>query len=141
MRPRQPPVFTLERWAVALTASHPWLGFVLTNTIWPCLFLGFFALVLVFPDGPLPGLGWRVVAWMAPITAVLLSAGRSLHPSNFTAEGGPVPGPPPISVPLLSWVGALIALLVLFLGVLVAAASSLVVRFRRGDALTRLQVR
>lgn len=134
-------VLTLERWGVVLTASHPWLSFVLTSTIWPCLFLGFLALVLVFPDGLLPGLRWRVVAWMAPITAVLLSASMSLDPSNFTAGGGPVPGTPPISVPPLPRIGTLIALFGVFLGVLVAAASSLVVRFRRGDALTRLRVR
>jgi len=134
-------VFALERWGVAITSAHPWLGFVLTHSIWPCVFLGFVALVLVFPDGLLPGRRWRVVALMAPAAAVLLSAGLSLDASNFAAEGGPVPGPSPISLPPPVRVAGLIAQFGLFFGALVAAAASLAVRFRRGDALTRLRVR
>jgi signal transduction histidine kinase len=134
-------VFALERWGVAIASSHPWLSFVLTDSIWPCVFAGFVALVLVFPDGLLPGRRWRVIAILAPAAALLLSAGLSLDASNFTAGGGPVPGPPPLSLPTPVRVAGLGGLFGLFFGVLASAAASLIVRFRRGDALTRLRVR
>jgi signal transduction histidine kinase len=134
-------VLALERWGFAITPSHPWLGFVLTTAIWPWLFVGFVALVLVFPDGLLPGRRWRLVAWMAPAAALLLSAALSLDASSFAAEGGPVPGRSPISLPRPVRVAGLVAVFGLFFGVLVTAAASLATRFRRGDELTRLRVR
>jgi signal transduction histidine kinase len=133
-------VFALERWGMTLSSSRPWLGFVLTETIWPCLFIGFIALVLVFPDGLLPGRRWRVVAFLAPVAAVLLSAAMSLDVSRFET-GGSVPGLSPLSLPFAAGVAGLLAVFGLFFGVLLAAATSLVIRFRRGDALTRLRVR
>jgi signal transduction histidine kinase len=134
-------VLALERWGFAITPSHPWLGFVLTTAIWPWLFVGFVALVLVFPDGLLPGRRWRLVAWMAPAAALLLSAALSLDASSFAAEGGPVPGRSPISLPPPVRGAGLVAVFGLFFGVLVTAAASLATRFRRGDELTRLRVR
>ena len=134
-------VLALERWGVAIASSHPWLGFVFTTAIWPCLFLGFLALVLVFPDGLLPGRRWRLVALLAPTAALLLSAALALDATSFAAGGGPVPGRSPISLPHPVRVAWLVATFGLFVGVLAAAAASLAVRFRRGDEVTRLRVR
>lgn len=134
-------VFALERWGFAITSSHPWLGFVLTTTIWPCLFVGFLALVLVFPDGLLPGRRWQGVGVLVPTAALLLAAALSLDPSSFAAEGGPVPGRAPLSLPSPFRMVGLGAAFALFMGVLAAAAASLAIRFRRGDELTRLRVR
>lgn len=134
-------VFVLERWGSVIASSHPWTGFVLTTTIWPLLFVGFVFLMLVFPDGLLPGRRWRVVALLAPATALLLSTAMSLDASSFVTEGGPVPGPPPMSLPGPVRTAVLIGAFGGFVGVLGAAAASLVVRFRRGDDLTRLRVR
>lgn len=109
-------VFAAEWWVEA----HPAWPEALRTALWPWLLLGFVALVLVFPDGPLPGAGWWAVAVLAPVSAALLTTSLVL-----------VPEVAPTTV----------AAFVLFLGVLVATAASQVVRFRRGDDLTRARLR
>lgn len=138
-------VFAVEHRGETAASAQPWplAGLVtgLQESAWPWLFVGFVALVLVFPDGLLPDRRWRVIAVPAPVAALLLTAAITLDESNFAAEGGPLPGPPPFDLPALVRVAELVLVFGLFLGVLLAAAASLVVRFRRGDELTRLRVR
>jgi signal transduction histidine kinase len=117
-------VFAVEDWGRTATTDHPWPGAggaaIIEEAAWPWLFLGFVALVLVFPDGLLPGRGWRVVAALTPVSAALLTVGIALRMSD---------------------VAEIVLVFGLFLGVLLSASACLVVRFRRGDELTRLRVR
>ena len=138
-------VFAVEDWGRTAASGSPWPGSgaaaVVQEADWPWLFLGFVALVLVFPDGLLPGRVWRAVAVLAPVSAAVLTAGIALDEGNFATEGGPWPGPPLFVLPGPLAVAKLVLCFGLFLGVLLSAASCLVVRFRRGDELTRLRVR
>lgn len=138
-------VFAVEDWGRTAAGPRPWPGSVLAagfvEATWPWLFLGFVALVLVFPDGLLPGRRWRVVAVLAPVSAALLTAGIALQEGNFAAAGGVWPGSPPFVLPPAWHLVELVVCFGSFLGVLLAASACLVVRFRRGDELTRLRVR
>jgi signal transduction histidine kinase len=138
-------VFAVEDWGRTAATDRPWPGATvaagLVEATWPWLFLGFVALVLVFPDGLLPGRRWRVVAALAPFSAALLTAGMAFDASNFSTEGGPWPGAPLFVLPDPLRDVELVLVFGQFLAMLLAAASCLVVRFRRGGELTRLRVR
>ena len=138
-------VLALEYWGRTLPTPDPWPGARVAATFgeasWPCLYLGFVALMLVFPDGLLPGRRWRVVAAMAPVAALVLTVAIALAPGNFAGQGGPAPGEPPSRLPVPLHVAVLVLAFGLFLAVLVGAAIAVVVRFRRGDPVTRLRVR
>ncbi len=126
-------VFAVEDWGRTVAAARPWPGAgaaaALGDATWPWLFLGFVALVLVFPDGLLPGRRWRVIAALAPLSAALLTAGITL----LGAQRLVLPAPLRLAV--------LVLVFGFFLVVLLAAAACLVVRFRQGNELTRLRVR
>lgn len=127
-------VFTVEDWGTSYLTSHPWPGARVVDVIgagaWPWLFLGFVTLILLFPDGLLPGRRWQVIWAAVPVAAALV---------NFTisTDGGNTPITLPRSVRVALTVVAFTSLI----AVLLAAASSLVVRYRRGDELTRLRLR
>jgi hypothetical protein len=91
-------VFAVEDWGRTAASDRPWPGsrFAagLVEATWPWLFLGFVALVLVFPDGLLPGRRWRVLAALAPVSAAVLTTAIALNEGNFAGAGGPWPGPP-----------------------------------------------
>jgi signal transduction histidine kinase len=109
---------------------------------WMFLYVPPALLALVFPDGRLPGRRWRGVA-----------AGLIAVPVAFTvlAAYDPEPYPPPYAAlphvfdagplnPVLSL--AAVALLPVLLGLLVATAVSMVVRYRRAtDPVRRAQVK
>jgi signal transduction histidine kinase len=118
-------VFTAEDWGTTVRTAHAW---PLASTFdavavgaWPWIFLGFVTLVLLFPDGLLPGRRWRWIWAAMPVSAVLVNLVVSQGDAVPTALG--------------------IVALTLFLATLLAAASSLVVRYRRGDRLTRQRLR
>ncbi len=57
----------VEVWGLSADSADPWWGAnamaYVGPGVWPWQLLGFFALVLVFPSGPLPGRAWTLVAW------------------------------------------------------------------------------
>jgi hypothetical protein len=125
-------VFTAEDWGATARTSSPWPGASALGEIaegsWPWLFLGFVTLVLLFPDGLLPGPLWRWVWAAMPVSAALVTF-------VVFREGAARTGPTPARVVLI------VVAFGASLATLLAAASSLVVRYRRGDELTRQRLR
>jgi signal transduction histidine kinase len=113
--------------------------------VWAWIFLGFVALVLVFPDGLLPGRRWRLIAIAAPVSALLVNFIVSTDRSTFVRQPGQtqqvVGGSPPFVLPSPVRAALIVFAFAAFVAVLLAVASSLVVRFRRGDEVTRLRLR
>jgi signal transduction histidine kinase len=135
-------VYTVEDWGASYGTSSPWpaahLFAVVGAGVWAWLYSGFATLVLVFPDGLLPGRRWRAIAVAVPLSAALLNFTISADISNF-ADGRL--GDPPFVPPTPVRVALTVVAFGFFLAVLLAAASAPVVRFRHGDAVTRLRLR
>jgi len=87
----------------------------------------------------LPGPRWSVVATGMIVLPAVMQVVFTFDPTTYGADG--MPGGPPamLSIEYLPVVGG--ALLVCFLGLLIAAVTSLFGRYRRGDTVTRLQIR
>jgi signal transduction histidine kinase len=142
-------VFAVEYWGETWWTADPWPGArtvaIVGAGVWAWLFLGFATLILVFPDGLLPGRTWRLVAAAIPVAALLVNTVVSTYPGNFVHQAGEtgrvVGGKPPIVAPGLFWNAAGVVAFTLFAATLLAVASSLVVRFRRGDERTRARLR
>lgn len=113
--------------AAAFSAASDAPGFILV------------ALVLIlFPDGRLPGRGWR---WV-PIAATVGIAGALI---GFTLNEGPLAAFPSVENPLgiPGFPGEIVGEIgyVCLVALLVAAVVALVVRWRRGDVIERAQVK
>jgi len=134
--------FGLEAWAATMEgdvrpgaqmaawiAAGSWVWWY----VWPAL------IALYFPDGRLPGPRWSLVAIGLVVLPAILQVTFTFDPTTY-GDGG-IPGDPPaaLSIGHLPIVGG--ALLVGFLGLLIAAVTSLFGRYRRGDTVTRLQIR
>jgi signal transduction histidine kinase len=92
---------------------------------------------LLIPDGHLPGRGWRPVVWVAAVGTVLTMAGWSLDQDLYDFPSGHNP----FAVEGLP-TGALFAAgVTLMIGTLLAAATSLVLRFRRARGAERQQLK
>jgi hypothetical protein len=94
--------------------------------------------VLLFPDGRLPGRRWRPVIWVSLAGAVLVFVGQALDANlteGFTGGRNPLGvDSPPVEA---AWpVG-----LVLLVGGLVAAVVSSVLRYRRARGVERQQLK
>ena len=93
----------IENWGGTFATSDPWLLSRVAATVAPGVWVfnlaGFFLLCLVFPDGPLPGRGWRALPWLGLAAAVVVDAMVSLAPDNFRRHGGVLPGATPLAVP------------------------------------------
>jgi hypothetical protein len=104
------------------------------------LFGSFVFVLLLFPDGRLPSRRWRAVAWLAAVGAVLFQLVTAFEP-------GDLPGFPGVENPLgVGFVGPVVRaaelpLFLVFLGTLLAAAASLVVRFRSSRGAARQQLK
>jgi len=107
-----------------------WVPFVALITVY---------LFLLFPDGRLPGPGWRLVSWLAAGFTVIEVAGLAL--TRGTVASLPVVRNPfgvsPAWVPLPAIGSGLVGLL----GCVVLAAWSLFSRSRRGPSVERLQIK
>ena len=134
--------FALEAWAgnleadarpgaqvAAWVAAGSWVWFY----VWSAL------IALYFPDGLLPGPRWWLVAGGLIALPAVMQIGFTFDPTTYGEDG--IPGGPPAALDIgqLPVIGGM--LLLGFLGLLVAAVASLVRRYRRGDAVTRLQIR
>ncbi|HET8559068.1 MAG TPA: histidine kinase [Marmoricola sp.] len=94
---------------------------------WMLLYLPLALLLLTFPDGRLPGRGWRLVSWALPGVALAFNA----LVVTCTLATGTRPVATSLATPLP---GVLLLLLL-------ACGASVVVRYRRGDAATRVRLR
>lgn len=98
----------------------------------------FFLALLLFPDGRLPSLSWRPVAWLIIGVTVFTVATAVMYPH------GPTPGASG-AVSLFAWPGAPFPLFdavnsIAAILVLVLVVASLIFRYVRGDEQTRQQL-
>jgi hypothetical protein len=100
-------------------------------------------LILVFPDGRLPGRRWRWVAYSLVIVPLLFmfpaaaDPTPSIHPCRrLLPHLVRLPDPWDLVVGIVGLVP-----LPVFLGLLVASAASMVVRYRRASGIVRTQVK
>ena len=101
--------------------------------------MGTFLLIL-FPDGRLPSARWRVVAWLSAGVIVIVTLSEAFRPGELAAARG-VDNPYGIAVAEhmpLRLAGGMNVLLVLCI---LAAATSVVLRFRRARGRERLQIK
>lgn len=123
----------VEVWGLTDTSGAPWWGSgvaaVLGPGVWPWQLMGFVALVMLFPDGLLPGRRWRVVTALGPTAAMMINVGLS--------GTGPGEDNPPTGWQLPLLLSGLLVLLVCLGG----AVWSLAVRFRTGEPHVRGQLR
>ncbi len=104
---------------------------------WPLWFIAPMLLTFTFPDGHALTPRWRPVLWAVPLVSAASVASVLLSASEWTYSGlRPPPLPPEAVSSALST-----ALLICLLALIAVAVVSVVLRFRRGDAVTRLQVR
>jgi hypothetical protein len=115
---------------------------VLTLTAWalPVGLTGTF-LLLLFPDGGLPGPRWRLVAYVGAASTAMCATTALLDPGLL--DGSVYQGTSnPVGVESLAGIVGVLDYAVVVLAVtMVASAASLVVRFRRAGPIEREQVK
>jgi hypothetical protein len=115
---------------------------VLTVSVWapPVGLTGTF-LLLLFPDGRLPGARWRWIAYIGAAATAACTAAGLLDP-DVLKDSPYAPTQNPIGVDALGGVFAVLDYAVVVLALtMVASAASLVVRFRRAGMVEREQVK
>ena len=121
--------------SIPAVPAMAWVSFWLDA---PALFLLLFV-ILLFPDGRLPSRRWRPVAWVLAIAAVA-GAGVALRPGELP-ELAPIRNPFGVqgATPTLEVLET--GSLVVFAGVVVALAASLLRRLQRAQGLKRSQLK
>lgn len=118
---------SLDRLVAVLNDSAAWI------------FVAVALLLLLFPDGRLPGRRWR---WVPPVLVAAAAVGHvseAFETGQFRAPLQDLPhpfGPPPLWLEILS-----LPSFVLFLALVLACAASLLVRFRRADRVGRARIK
>ncbi len=134
--------FGLETWAANLEVD-PLPGAQLAAWVaagsWTWFYVWSALIALYFPDGRLPGPRWWPVAGGLIVLPAVLHIALTVDPTSYGAEG--IPGGPPGALVIDHLLVIEGVLLLGFLGLLVAAVTALVRRYRRGDTVTRLQIR
>src|SRR5215212_7898527 len=123
------------------SGPYPVTMAALTQATWipPVGLLGIY-LILLFPDGKLPSRRWRSLAWLSGVVMVLASL-------IITFSPGPLEGHPGVRNPFglegsPPWVAtAGIFILLLLPLCMLAAASSVVLRYRRSGGEEREQIK
>jgi signal transduction histidine kinase len=125
-------------------------GFAVTTTamvseaMWIVGILPTLALLpLLFPDGALPSRRWRPILWLLVGALAFVFLGFVLGSSTLSGSADHVRVPNPAFVSALSGLSDLVEgfFFWTFLGVLAAAVTSLVLRFRRSRGLERQQIK
>ena len=99
-------------------------------------------LMLVFPDGRPPGRRWRPVGYGLVIVPLIFLIPAAADPTPFAPPYTDVPHLFRLGEPWDGMVGVIgLALLPIFLGLLVASAASMVVRYRRASSVVRTQLK
>jgi signal transduction histidine kinase len=136
--------WAVEQWGASYGNPHTWPGLAIvfvSGGVWVFNLAGFVLLCLVFPDGRLRGRFWAALPWAYLAVAAAVIAVIGLDPVAYRAGGGPLPGSTPVPLGDAGFrvLDAVVGLVLL--AVLGGAAGSLVVRYRRGDDLVRVQLR
>jgi uncharacterized membrane protein len=99
-------------------------------------------LILLFPNGRLPSMRWRPLAWLSALVLVILSISGVIMPGEF-ANSGFSNVTNPLGIEALRPIIAAIDVvgLVLLLVCIVASAASAGLRFRRSQGQERLQLK
>jgi len=124
----------------------PWLSLLHWLDLWlwiPSSVVPITFLMLLFPDGHLPSLRWRPVAWAAALGMLGTMLGSALNPLRRMDSKGNSLEPNPFG---LAGAGLAMDMLLNVAGVILvfatlAAIASLVVRFRRSGTMQRQQVK
>jgi hypothetical protein len=117
---------------VAIGSQGEWMGPATVGL------LGTF-LILLFPDGRLPSGRWRPLAWLSGTLLVLGSVGNALAPGPLPDLGGVRN---PFGLEGYPWMSEARDALNLLLSLcMLAAASSLVLRYRRSGGEVRQQIK
>ncbi|MBE3008939.1 two-component sensor histidine kinase [Microbispora sp. NEAU-D428] len=110
---------------------------------WMLLYVPAALLTLVFPDGRLPGRRWRWAVAGLLVVPVLFMLVVACVPGAYPPPFESTPHllrPPEAYLPLLEIAG--VALLPVFLGLLVASAAAMVIRYRRAaDEISRARLK
>jgi uncharacterized membrane protein YhdT len=131
------------RYGVAKPGTVPYpvaIGTLANQWLWmPTVGLLGIYLLLLFPDGRLPSRRWRPIAWFSGVMIVLLSVTEGLAPGPLENQGGV---PNPFGLEKFPWLAdvALVMIPLLPLCIL-AAAVSLVLRYRRSGGEVRQQIK
>ena len=108
----------------------------------PMLFFAFVFWLFLFPDGHLPGPRWRIPFGIALATCAVSTVLAALDPKLDDGDKYSVANPIGVSGLHDIETGASgVALSVLFVSSMLAAAASLVVRFRRSGGVERRQIK
>jgi signal transduction histidine kinase len=135
--------YLAERGRLEVAGWFAWPG----NTFWT---IGVFPLLIVlplwFPDGQLPSRRWRFVLWAGFAVMAIAFVGFGFGEPSFVVVERPggesLTAPNPAHVGAFEPLASLAALTwPLLLVLLVAAASSMVIRFRRSSGIERQQLK
>ncbi|MGX6608418.1 sensor histidine kinase [Micromonosporaceae bacterium Da 78-11] len=124
-------------WAVEDLGSTSFVG----SGVWVFNLTGFVLLCLVFPDGRLPGRHWQVLPWVGLAVAAAVVVVLGSEPDGYADRGGSIPGSTPLPLSATTYLVLDVLVGAALLLVLAGAAAAPLVRYRRGDALVREQLR
>ncbi len=109
--------------------------------IWVFNLAGFVVLCATVPNGPANGRGWRVLPWLYLAAAIFAMVVVSLQPDASTGADPAIPNGAPVDLPAAFNTALILAAALVLFATLAGAALSVVVRYRAGDELTRVQLR
>jgi signal transduction histidine kinase len=127
-----------ERAGLPAAVAAAWI----VHWLWIFVFAQFALVLLLLPDGRPPSPWWGVVGGMLAVGAVALAVTFALAPGPLDDRRPRMLNPlaaPPAWEPVLGAVGTVAG--ALLLGGMLLCAVSLVVRYRRGDAVLRQQLK
>jgi len=132
-----------SRYGVARPGSVPFpvtIGALANTLLWvPTVGLLGIYTILLFPDGKLPSRRWRPLALFSGVVIVLLSVAGMLAPGPLENQGGVRN---PFGLEALPWLVGLANIITPLLPLcILAAAVSLVLRFRRSRGEVREQIK
>ena len=123
------------------TSIGPTVAWVASTFTFAAVITLVILLVLTFPTGRLVGPSWGFAAWLSVIGSVLLVLYQGFAPGNLTWYRD-LPNPMAVSAGTETWlrIGWYLGI-VSIAGALVAAAASVVVRYRTSDQVGRQQLK